>query len=200
MLSVMNAEKLDTSPGFVARRAQISRLHFCLSITSLPWSEPWLAYKLLLLTLKCWDCQPVLRWTLGHQTVKNVELECNGQSASSAVASTASSKKERGVIYCNIYAFKESYSLELGVMDNLCADVILGLDFLRKHRLTTFVTGGPRKPIRAGDQKVCSVAAANMKPPRIPFLSPKVRPISTPSRRFNAEDSRFITEEINKFV
>jgi len=86
-------------------------------------------------------------------------------------------------------------------VDNLCADVILGLDFLKMHRSTTFVTGGPRKPIRVGDQKVCSLAAANVKPPRIfQFLNPKVRPISTPSRRFNAEDSRFITEEINKFL
>ena len=52
------------------------------------------------------------------------------------------------------------------MVDNLCADVILGLDFLKMHRSTTFVTGGPRKPIRVGDQKVCSVAAANVKPQR----------------------------------
>jgi len=53
------------------------------------------------------------------------------------------------------------------VVDNLSADVILGLDFLKMHCSTTFVTGGLRKPIRVGDQKVCSVAAANFKPPRI---------------------------------
>jgi len=44
MLSVMNAEKLDTLLRFVARsllarRTRISRLHFCLSTTSVPWSE-----------------------------------------------------------------------------------------------------------------------------------------------------------------
>jgi len=99
------------------------------------------------------------------------------------------------------HCFKGSYSLELGVVDNLCADVILGLDFLKINRSTTSVTGGPRQPIRVGDQKMCCVAAANVKPPRIfLFLNPKVRPISTPSRRFNAEDSRFITEEINKLL
>ena len=72
---------------------------------------------------------------------------------------------------------------------------------LKMHRSTTFATGGPRKPTRVGDQKVCSIAAANVKLPRIfQFLNPKVRPISTASRRFNAEDSRFITEEINKLL
>ena len=74
MLSVMNAGKLGTSLRFLARslltgRARISRLRFCLSTTSVPWSEPQLAYNLLLLTLKSRDFQPVLCWTLGHRTV-----------------------------------------------------------------------------------------------------------------------------------
>ena len=44
-----------------------------------------------------------------------------------------------GVVKCNISAFKGSYSLELGVVDNLFADVILGLDFLKMHRSTTLL-------------------------------------------------------------
>jgi len=135
------------------------------------------------------------------EVAKKLGLECKGQSSSIALASTASSAKVRGVVNCNISAFKGSYSLELGVVDNLYADMTLGIDFLKMHRSTTFVTGGPREPIRVGDQKECSVAAANVKPPRIfQFFNPKVRPISTPSRRFNAGDSRFITEEINKLL
>jgi len=93
------------------------------------------------------------------EVAKKLGLECKGQSSSIALASTASSAKVRGVVNCNISAFKGWYSLELGVVDNLCADVILGLDFIKMHRSTTFVTGSPRKPIRVGDQKVCSVAA-----------------------------------------
>ena len=95
------------------------------------------------------------------EVAKKLGLECKGQSSSIALASTASSAKVRGVVNCNISAFKGSYNLKLDVVDNLCADVILGLDFLKMHRSTTFVTGRPRKPIRVGDQKVCSVAAAN---------------------------------------
>ena len=79
MLSIMNAEKLDTLLRFVgrsllARRAQQSRLHFCLSTTSLPLSDPRLAYNLLLLALKSRDCQPVLCWTSGHRPVTNSEV------------------------------------------------------------------------------------------------------------------------------
>jgi len=74
MLSVINAEKLDTSLRFVARsllarRARISWVHFCLSITLLPWSEPRLACNPLLLTLKSRNCHLVLCWTLGHWRV-----------------------------------------------------------------------------------------------------------------------------------
>jgi len=43
-----------------------------------------------------------------------------------------------GVVKSNISAFKGSYSLELGAVDNLCADVILGLD-LKMHRSTTLL-------------------------------------------------------------
>jgi len=38
----------------------------------------------------------------------------------------------------NISAFKESYSFELGVVDNLYADVILSLDFLNDASLHCF--------------------------------------------------------------
>jgi len=115
--------KLDTSLRFVARsllarRARISLLHFCLSTTSLPWSEPRLAYNLLLLTLKSRDFQPVLCWTLGHRTVtltlklqKKLGLECKGQSSSIALASTASLAKVSGVVNCNISAFKDRTAL-----------------------------------------------------------------------------------------
>jgi len=64
---------------------------------------------------------------------------------------------------CNISAFKGSYSLELGVVDSLWADVIQGLD-LKMHCSATFVTGC----FRRSDRKVCSVAAANVQFPLPP--------------------------------
>jgi len=62
MLSVMNEEKRNTVPKFasrspIARRSCIPRLLFCLSITSLAWWKVCLASNLLLLALKCNDCQ-----------------------------------------------------------------------------------------------------------------------------------------------
>ena len=61
VLSAMIAAKRHTSPRFVSRRllarkARTSRLHFCLSITSLPRSDPRLVYNLLLWTLNYKDC------------------------------------------------------------------------------------------------------------------------------------------------
>jgi len=60
--NAFSVEALITSDAVVV-------VHFCLSSTSLPWSEPRLADNLLLLTLKSRDFQPVLCWTLGHRTV-----------------------------------------------------------------------------------------------------------------------------------
>ena len=55
----------------------------------------------------------------------------------------ASFAKALSVLNCNISA--GSHSLKLGIVDNLCADMILGLHFLKMHRSTIFVTGGCSK-------------------------------------------------------
>ena len=123
MLSVRNAEKQETSPGFVsrsllARRVRTSRLHFCLSITSLPLSEPQLAYNLLLLTLKYRDFPARALLDTGasdsyvdSEVAKKLGLECKGQSSSIALASTASLAKVSGDVNCNISAFKDRTAL-----------------------------------------------------------------------------------------
>jgi len=69
------------------------------------------------------------------EVAKKFGLECKGQNSSIALASTASSAKERGFVNYNLSAFKGSYSRESSVVDNLCADAIFGLDFLKDASL-----------------------------------------------------------------
>jgi len=72
--------------------------------------------------------------------------------------------------------------------------------FLKDASLHYFCNRRSSKADPSCDQQVCSVATANVKPGRIfQLFHSKVRPISTPSRRFNTEDSRFITE-VNKLL
>jgi len=60
------------------------------------------------------------------------------------------------------------------------------------HYFTTFVTGSSRKPIRVGDQKVCSVLLLQMLNSS-EFFSFQIRSFDKfllPTRQFNAEVSK----------
>ena len=88
----------------------------------------------------------------------------------------------------------------MGIMRELCADLILGQDFLKRHKSATFLMGGSLKAIEL-NQCNCGVTAADIQPPRLfQFLDPKIRPIATPSRRFNLVDMQFIRKEVEKLL
>ena len=58
-------------------------------------------------------------------------------------------------------------------MDNLCADVILGLDFMKEHEEVRFKLHGNKSLLEVDSgvvkrmDNVCLVMAANVDPPRI---------------------------------
>ena len=61
--------------------------------------------------------------------------------------------------------------------------------------------GGPLKAIEVKRCNTCGVAAADIQPPRLfQFLDPKIRPVATPSRRFNLVDMQFIRKEVEKLL
>ena len=84
----------------------------------------------------------------------------------------------------------------------MCADLILGQDFLKLHEFTTFDRGGNRDPIIIGSvNNVCGVAAARVDPTRIfQFLNEKIHPIVAPSRRYNEVNLEFIKSEVQKLL
>ncbi|CAH0715199.1 unnamed protein product, partial [Brenthis ino] len=82
------------------------------------------------------------------------------------------------------------------VVDNLCADVIVGHDLLKHHSSIYFNLGGPGEPL-----EICNVLRASV-PPASVFtnLSPNIRPIAVRSRRYSKEDEDFIKEEVSKLL
>jgi len=65
----------------------------------------------------------------------------------------------------------------MGVVRELCADLILGQDFLKRHKSATFLMGRPLKAIEAKQCNTCGVAAADIHPPHLfQFFDPKIRP------------------------
>ena len=85
---------------------------------------------------------------------------------------------------------------KLLVMDNLCADVLIGHDFFKQHSAVTFTFGGD-KPLL----EICGLAFA-LVPPASLFanLAQNCQPIATKSRRHSTEDLKFIETEIEKLL
>jgi len=84
-------------------------------------------------------------------------------------------------------------------MSDLCADVILGRQFLSRYSEVTLCYGGSDPPLRIprAAQLVLGVAAAKLKQPRIfQFLAPDCKPVAAKSHRYSQEDSNFIKSEI----
>jgi len=94
-----------------------------------------------------------------------------------------------------------------GVINNLYADVILGVDFMKLHWSVIFETAGPRDAICLQTRSstnvpgACNVLAAKVDVPSIfRTVDKNCNPIATKSWKFGLEDKQFISEEVKKLL
>ena len=78
---------------------------------------------------------------------KSLRLKPDGDSLEVALVSTTSSVKIRGFVYLNASVLGYDYHLKLEVIDELCADIILGQDFLKPNESVTIEMGGSQPSI-----------------------------------------------------
>lgn len=92
---------------------------------------------------------------------------------------------------------KHTYeNVNLLIVKNLCADIIIGHDVLEEHSSLEFLFGGPKHPLY-----VCNVAEASV--PAVSLftnISSDCKPISVKSHRYCDDDNKFIKEEIEKLL
>ena len=95
---------------------------------------------------------------------------------------------------------KKYEQIALGVLKDLCADLLLGGDFQKQHkRVVIHYDGSKPDLVVLKNQHLSVVAASDVKPANLfNNLAPECRPIATKSRRFNAEDRNFIVDEIER--
>ena len=127
--------------------------------------------------------------------VKKLKFNPQGGATEVALASTSNSANINGFIEVNASVLGNDYLPKLGVIDKLCADVILGQDFLKIHESVTTKMGGtqPSITIRSKEREKTTykVSVAKVTPPRLfQFLDNKIKPIATKSRKFNSEDKK----------
>ena len=114
-----------------------------------------------------------------------------------SMAMSSFSTNIRGCCVIDLMYHGRNYDgLKVNVLPDLCADLILGIDFQSRHSRVTFKYGGPEPPL-----SVCGLSTLNMQPPS-PFLhlTPDCHPVATKSRRYSKEDSDFIAKEVERLL
>lgn len=114
-----------------------------------------------------------------------------------SMASLSHTSQVRGSTCQNVQLGDHCYErINLLIVKNLCADLIIGHDMLALHSTLEFAFGGPKDVF-----KVCSVAEASV--PAVPLfanMSPDCKPIAIRSRRHSPEDQAFIADEMKKML
>jgi hypothetical protein len=86
--------------------------------------------------------------------------------------------------------------VSLLLFSNLCAPVLLGHDFLRRHAAISLEFGGELPSLN-----VCGLAVASIEPPPLfSNLTSDCHPIQTRSRRHNESDQKFIDAEVERML
>ena len=82
------------------------------------------------------------------------------------------------------------------ILPDLCADVLLGLDFLSLHRSITLNYGGSHPPLT-----ICGLSTLKVPPPSLfAYLTPNCKPIADSRRRYSLEDQEFIEKETKRML
>ena len=130
-----------------------------------------------------------------HDLVTKLRLRIASSTCRVTMATTRCSADVRGCCIAEVVLNGQIYKeVCFRILDDLCADAILGQDFMALHKEVRVVFGGDRPPL-----KVCAMTAAHVDAPSL-FSGVPVdcKPIATPSRRFSENDMQFITSEVTR--
>ena len=89
----------------------------------------------------------------------------------------------------------------LNVLDNLCSDIIFGLDFQSQHHRLIFEFNGDSPNLIVSNDSKCALAVADAKEATLfSNLTPGVKPIATKSLRFNEAGRVLIQKTVDEWL
>lgn len=136
---------------------------------------------------------------ISERLAKRLKLKILASSEEISMASSSMTCRTRGHCFVTIQIkdFTTNYRMfKLLILEDLCAAVILGQDFMKLHESVEFKTRGSHPKL-----SICSVAKMNIKAPSLfSNLSPDCRPIRTASRRLNSSDQKFVIQEVQRLL
>ena len=133
-----------------------------------------------------------------HPKVANkLSLKILKSNTNVKMASMSLSSNITGYCITDVKVNRKLYSnVKLFVMEDLCADTILGLDFQTKHESITINYGGAEPPLIIG-----GLSTLNVEPPKLfEYLTPDCKPIASKSRKYNNADQKFIQGEVQRLL
>ena len=91
--------------------------------------------------------------------------------------------------------------VKMQVLDSLCSDIILGLDFMSKHNSLHIKFGGNGTDLVINEDSHCGLTTLSREPPSLfAHLDPECKPVKAPSRKYSSEDCKFIQSECEKLL
>ncbi|XP_068231900.1 uncharacterized protein [Palaemon carinicauda] len=125
--------------------------------------------------------------------------------ASSAVsmASKSFNASSPGFVIADLVHLDQRYPcIQLGVLKDLCCDVILDYDFQKQHQSMSFQYEGKRQSLKiTGAKPVCLLATADIDEPSLfPNLPQQCKPIAVKSRRYSQDDQLFVKDQISHLL
>ena len=140
---------------------------------------------------------------ISGNVAKYLSLKVHPSSQDISMALPSFKTRIIGYCFADINLNQRTYSsVRLGVLNNLCSDIILGQDFQKQHKSVIFEFGGTKPELIIPTfTPVCAFSAASIEEPSL-FTNPipGCKPIASKSRRFSKEDQKFIQQEITKLL
>ncbi|KAL5255551.1 hypothetical protein ACHWQZ_G010951 [Mnemiopsis leidyi] len=144
---------------------------------------------------------------IDHVTVSKLGLTVNNSNSQSIImASNSCSSNTLGTVKATVLVAGHTYNdICLQVMENLCCDMIIGHDILKRHEKLVINFGGSDPPLvidnLSNSAFACKLSAAKIPPQRLfEFISLDAKPIACKSRRFSSSDKQFIDMEIHHLL
>lgn len=147
------------------------------------------------------DCQAL--WDTGsaenyiHPTAASrFNLKIMPEFGEVSLANTEHHTETSGYVITTVMVNGKRYeNTKLTLLNNACVDVILGIEFLSRHKQVTISYGGQAPPL------VASLGTLKVDPPALFHnLTPDCHPIRTKSRRFTFEDRDFVKNEVKRLL
>lgn len=134
-------------------------------------------------------------------TARSLGLQIHPSTANVSMAMSTLQGKVLGQCSPDLTINGKAYNgVKLGVLKNLCSDVLLGSDFQSQHQRVIFEYNG-QKPDFIVENTIdcCAVSACSVEPVQLfSNLIPNCRPIATKSRRYDDNELEFIRKEVKR--